>query len=95
MLLIEVLKNLVANTFFFLNSDDCFYDNRVLESVYVFLNKNADLDWVYGEINVVKEDYESIGIFPGWKIFQISWGYLLKFFNFIPHQSVFFEKRYL
>ena len=77
---------------FFLNSDDRFCDNKVLESVYVFLNKNTSLDWIYGKIRVIEEDGEIVGVFPKWKIFQISWKYLLKFINFIPHQAVFMRK---
>ena len=80
---------------FFLNSDDCLYDEKVLENVSEFLSDKPELDWIYGKINVVEKNGKSVGIFPKWKIFQISLRYLLKFINFIPHQAVFMRKEVL
>ena len=77
---------------FFLNSDDSFYNGDVLKNVSDFFIKNPKIDWIYGKINVVQEDGKSVGIFPKWKIFQISWKHLLKFINFIPHQAVFMRR---
>ena len=57
----------------FLNSDDSLYDKNLLENIHKFLIKNSKLDWTYGKINVVEENGKSIGIFPKWKIFKISW----------------------
>lgn len=76
----------------FLNSDDYLYDKNVLRDIYIFLGKNPKLDWIYGKISVIEENGKSVGIFPKWKIFQISWGYLLKYINFVPHQAVFMKK---
>lgn len=75
-----------------LHSDDYLYDNKVLENVHRFLVKNYFPDWIYGKINVVEINGKGIGVFPKWKIFQISWKDLLKFVNFIPHQAVFINK---
>jgi hypothetical protein len=59
--------------------------------------KENDLDWIYGETNVVEENKKSIGIWP--KHWYEHWGYKnfigrysLKFFNFVPHQGVFMKK---
>jgi hypothetical protein len=77
----------------FLNSDDYFYDKNVLNDVYRYLSDKHDLDWIYGKINVVEENGKKVGTFPLKKIFQQANSYLLKFVNFIPHQSVFIKKQ--
>lgn len=79
-----------------LHSDDSFIDSFVLEGVNTFLD-NKNLDWVYGKINVVEENGRSLGMFPTRKIFQQNFKskfgkYLLKFYNFIPHQAVFIKR---
>lgn len=63
-----------------------------MNDVYKFLSQNPKVDWIYGKINVVEEDGSSVGVFPKWKIFQLSSSYLLKFVNFIPHQAVIMKK---
>lgn len=76
---------------YFLNSDDHFYDNRVLKDVSRFIEKN-NFDWIYGKIRVIDDNGGSMGTFPERKIFQRTNYNLLKFFNYIPHQSVFMKK---
>jgi len=76
----------------FLNSDDFFYDEKVLQNTYRFLIKHNNFDWIYGKIRVIEEDGKDIGTFPTKKIFQISSNFILKFVNFIPHQAVFMKK---
>jgi glycosyltransferase involved in cell wall biosynthesis len=76
----------------FLHSDDFLYSPDVLKRVYLFLNSNPDLDWIYGKINVIDKDSKGIGIFPTRIIFQKSFKKLLNFFNYIPHQAVFIKK---
>lgn len=78
-----------------LNSDDSFYDCGVLEDVNDYLNKWR-IDWIYGKINVLTKT-GSMGIFPNRKIFQYNSNsslgkYLLKFYNYIPHQAVFVRR---
>ena len=79
-----------------LHSDDNFYANTVLQEVSDFIKIKDDPDWIYGKINVVEQNNESIGTFPEKKILQLGKNYfsnyLLKFFNFIPHQAVFIKK---
>jgi len=78
-----------------LHSDDNFYDNQVLESVNYFLQLKNNPDWIYGKANVIEEDTTSVGIFPKYKFLQLDGSflgkYLLKFINFVPHQSVFIK----
>lgn len=79
-----------------LHSDDSFFDVDVLSDVDSFLDEKK-LDWVYGKINVVEENGRSVGTFPNRKLFQQNnrsyFGrYLLKYFNYIPHQAVFISK---
>lgn len=77
----------------FLNSDDYFFDKKVLGDVYKFLSKHPECDWIYAKINVIENDGKNIGIFPLKKIFQTSNRRLMKLINFIPHQSVFIKKQ--
>lgn len=86
------IKHSQGKYIMFLNSDDSLYDKNVLKNVKEFLTKNPKSDWIYGKINVIEENGKSVGIFPSRKIFQISWKYLLKFINFIPHQAVFMRR---
>lgn len=81
---------------FFLNSDDYFYDEKILEDVNNFLESN-NFDWIYGKINVIEENKKLVGIWP--KHWYLHWNYknpigkyFLKFFNFIPHQGIFIKK---
>lgn len=78
-----------------LHSDDSFYNNQVLKSVTNFLQLKNNPDWIYGKANVVEEDTTSVGIFPKYKFLQLGGSffgnYLLKFINFVPHQSVFIK----
>jgi glycosyltransferase involved in cell wall biosynthesis len=75
-----------------LHSDDLFYDSKVLNDVHQFLIKHTKYDWIYGQVNILKNSIPVGKVFPDWKIFQISWSYLLKFADFIPHQAVFIKK---
>lgn len=75
-----------------LHSDDGFYNKSVLKKVFNILSQKPDLDWIYGMINVIDDENKKIGIFPQRKVFQLASHYLLKFFNFIPHQAVFIKR---
>lgn len=86
------IKEAKGEYLLFLNSDDFFYDVLVLHDAHEFILKNQYPDWIYGKINVVEEDGMKVGVFPLRKIFQSANSYLLKFVNFIPHQSVFMKK---
>ncbi|MEM5830903.1 MAG: glycosyltransferase family 2 protein [Candidatus Aenigmatarchaeota archaeon] len=90
------IKHSNGEYLFFLNSDDYFYDNNVLIDVHKFLNEN-NLDWIYGMINVVDDKNIFRGLWPRRKIlhfnYKIFFGrYLMKFYNYIPHQGVFIKK---
>jgi len=93
----EGIKKASGEFLIHLHSDDSFFDENVLQDVADFLDKNPNLDWIYGKANVINEKGEKVGIFPNRKILQHShdgWfgKYLVKFFNFIPHQSVLIRK---
>jgi len=80
-----------------LHSDDSFYDKTVLSDVAEYLNGHPALDWIYGKIRVVDQDGQGVGIFPDRSIFQHrseKWfgKYLLRYYNYIPHQSVFIRR---
>lgn len=79
-----------------LHSDDNFYNENVLNNVSIFLGKN-EIEWVYGKINVIDENANNVGMFPTRAILQnksqsFITRYLLKFYNYIPHQAVFIKK---
>lgn len=76
-----------------LNSDDSFFDDQVLHDVKNYLQKKPDLDWFYGQAQILEEDGQPLGIFPNRWIFKQAWGYLMKFFPFVPHQAVFIKRQ--
>ena len=84
-----------------LHSDDSFYNAKVLEDVADFLNKNPELDWIYGLANTIEEDGRPIMIWPNksWLHFhnyRSAWGkWLIKMITFVPHQAVFIKKEIL
>lgn len=86
------LKKTKGSYVIFLNSDDSFYDKNVLSKINKLLMKNDDLDWIYGKINVILPKGKNVGVFPDKKIFQLHNSYLLKYFNYIPHQAVFMRR---
>lgn len=76
---------------FFLNSDDSFYSPDVLKDVYEYLSEHPDLDWVFGNIHET-DGTKTIGYPPKRKIFQGRHEFILKFYNYIPHQATFIKK---
>ena len=88
----EGIKKAKGKYVYVLHSDDNLYNSQALSNVAVFLKKNTNLDWVYGQINVIDNKNKKIGVFPKYKIFQSPHPRLLKFYNYIPHQSVFMKK---
>jgi glycosyltransferase len=86
------VKKSNGNYLIHLHSDDRLFDDDVLGDVMDFINNNHRLDWLYGKAQVVEEDGGVVGYFPDRKIFQLSSFWILKYFNFIPHQSVFIKR---
>ena len=92
----EGIKISAGDYLIHLHSDDSFFEREVLKSVDDFLNNN-EYDWIYGKINVVDGAGINLGIFPTKKIWRNNFHrwfgkYLLKFYNYIPHQAVFIKK---
>lgn len=92
----EGIKKVSGSYLIHLHSDDSFYDANVLRDVHNFLGGN-DSDWIYGKINVINGEGEGCGVFPTKKMWQNNYHdwlgrYVLKFYNYIPHQSVFIKK---
>lgn len=91
----EGVKKANGDYLLHLHADDSFYDENVLSDTARYLSKEP-LDWIYGKINVV-DDTGNIGTFPNRKIWQKTRQnpvscYLLKFYNYIPHQAVFIRR---
>jgi glycosyltransferase involved in cell wall biosynthesis len=76
-----------------LEGDNSLHDQKVLKNVFNFLNEHPDDDWIYSKINTVKSNYRSIGTFPNQRLLQLGWGYLLKYFNFIPQEAMFVKRQ--
>ena len=103
--IINTLKRGISNAFnigilnssgdyiLFLNSDDCLVDSEVLKDVGAVIKYHADIDWFYGKIIEVNESGRPIGAFPRNLIFQRPNYWILKIFNYIPHQSVFIKRK--
>jgi glycosyltransferase involved in cell wall biosynthesis len=89
----EGVKRAKGRYLIHLHSDDCFHDKYVLQYIYKFLSKNNFPDWIYGKIQVVEEWGGKVGTFPNERIFQTSNSFLLKYFNFVPHQAVFIKNQ--
>lgn len=88
----EGINHAKGEYIYFLHSDDILHNSHVLSDVSKYLNSHPSLDWVYGQIQVIDADNHKVGIFPKYKVFQLASSYLLKFFNFIPHQATFVKK---
>lgn len=76
----------------YLNSDDNLYENKVLEKVSNFINDNDRPDWIYGKINLIDGNNQGNLKFPGLNYFHTSHPWLLKYYNYIPHQAVFINR---
>lgn len=91
----EGIKHSSGEYIIHLHSDDSFFNDQVLADVNAFLT-GQNWDWIYGKINVIEEDGRAVGLFPKRKIWQMGgsvWGrWLLKYFNYIPHQAVFIRR---
>lgn len=75
-----------------LNSDDMFDNQFVLQSVYSYFEKNIDSDWIFGKINLIDQYNNNIGHFPKKMYAPLLKYNILKYYNFVPHQSVFIKK---
>lgn len=81
-----------------LHSDDSFYDENVLTDTARFLEKNPELDWIYGLANTVREDGSPLLVYPNKPLLHFHNSksfvgrYLMKILRFIPHQTVFIKK---
>lgn len=90
------IENTTGDYLIHLHSDDSLFNRDVLKDVNFFLNENS-YDWIYGKINTIEESGKEIGVFPTKKIFHgtnesLLSKYILKFYNYIPHQAVFIKK---
>lgn len=87
------IKNALGEYIIFLHSDDSLSDSNVLSDMSNYLKRNKDVDWIYGKINVFRNNNELLGVFPSKKIYRILPTCVLKYFNYIPHQAVFMKKK--
>lgn len=90
------IKNSSGEYLIHLHSDDSLFDNNALKDASEFLDANNHPDWIYGKINVL-ENNKIKGIFPLKKVWfknkkDLFKSYLLKYYNYIPHQAVFIKK---
>lgn len=88
----EGVKKAKGRYIIHLHADDSFFDEEVLQDVRSYLKNNPGCDWIYGKMCVIEENGRVIGLFPNNWFFQASWGYLLKYCDFIPHQAVFIKR---
>ncbi len=80
-----------------LHSDDYFHDDRVLGDVDLFLEHNKNPDWIYSKEISVDSKGKEIRVINDRAIFKKGSAafysrYLLKYYDFIRHQSVFIRK---
>jgi glycosyltransferase len=91
----EGIKKSKGKYIIHLHSDDLFYNSNVLENVSILLD---NYDWVYGKSQYIDKNSKVIGLYLSkFKFFQRNSSdklgrNLIKWTNFIPHQSVFIKK---
>ena len=72
-----------------LHSDDCFYDDKVIERVAKTFNEH-DVDYVYGDIEMINSDDK---VFRHWKVGHLENGFIMS--KQIPHPSLFISRNLL
>lgn len=91
----EGIKRAQGDYVIHLHADDSFVDGNVLRDVAKQLELFSS-DFIYGKICVVDDSKRVLGIFPEKKMWQYrgqAWKrWLLRFYNYIPHQAVFIKK---
>jgi glycosyltransferase involved in cell wall biosynthesis len=85
------IKNANGKFLFFLNSDDYFYDNNVLDKVFNHIIKNK-YSWYYGMINVISDKDNIQRIYPSRRYQKKFHYWLLKLIFLMPHQGTFYSK---
>lgn len=80
-----------------LHSDDYFHDEKALEEVNRFLENNVNPDWIYSKEMQVGSSGREIKVPNDKAIFKMGSKsflsrYLLKYHDFVRHQSVFIKK---
>ncbi len=89
------IENATGDYLIHLHSDDSLFDEQVLKDVNNFLKKHP-ADWIYGKSNIIESNGKTVGVWPNKKIHQhnsksLFGKQLIKFMNFIPHQTVFIK----
>ncbi len=75
----------------FLNSDDYFYDNLVLEKAANYIKKNS-YSWYYGSINTISEEGKQLFVHPR-HYYQRLFRYWIFSLSFImQHQAIFYGR---
>ncbi len=82
------IKASTGDFIIFLNANDSFYDNEVLEKVARVLNENSDVKFLFGDVNYISEDKKTAQILTYEKITN-DFAILT---NNICHQSIFYHR---
>ena len=76
---------------FYLHADDSLEDGGVFVDIDRAINVSK-ADILYGQIRLINTKRQTLGVFPRRRIFQLSWSWLLRLFNYIPHQATFVHR---
>ena len=92
----EGIKRAKGEYIICLHSDDLFNDKNVLKDTAEFLKKHQP-DWTYAKEMLIDSNGKEIKLFINMNLFRSGSErffskYLLKYFNFVRHQSVFIKK---
>lgn len=82
------IKASTGDFILFLNANDVFYDNLVLEKVAKTLSENPEVKFLFGDVDYLSDDKKKSGIL---KFDDIKDEFSLAFNN-ICHQSIFYHK---
>src|SRR5680860_1347088 len=85
------IKNTSGKYVLFLNSDDYFFDDQVLQKVFDYISNN-NYPWYYGLINAISEDNKKLYIYPHRKYQKIFCYWMFRFTFFMQHPATFYSR---
>jgi glycosyltransferase involved in cell wall biosynthesis len=78
----------------YLNADDFFTNDRVVEQMVPSLQQHLHVDVVYGQVEIISSEQET-QIFPFNRLLGREWSWrIFRLYNLIPHQAAFTSKNY-
>jgi glycosyltransferase involved in cell wall biosynthesis len=78
----------------YLNADDFFISNTVVEQMVPYLQQHKNADVVYGQVEIISSEKE-VRPFPFSRLLGKEWSWdVFRLYNIIPHQAAFTNTKY-